>query len=78
MRRHGTQAIRCLLWKPWPATRSTPFAPAACEVTLPVNDWVQSGRVVLSTDPAHPVDTKVAAGDSLTVAPRALVLLQQA
>jgi glycogen operon protein len=33
---------------------------------------------VLSTDPAHPVDTKVAAGDTLVVAARALVLLQEA
>ncbi|WP_123389167.1 glycogen debranching protein GlgX [Nocardioides aurantiacus] len=52
-------------------------SPAACEVTLPVNDWVQSGRVVLSTDPAHPVGTTVAAGDALALAPRALVLLQE-
>ena len=26
-----------------------------CEVTLPLNDWVQQGSVVLSTDPENPV-----------------------
>ncbi len=49
----------------------------ACEVTLAANDWVQSGAVVLSTDPDQPVGTEVAAGDRLTVAPRSLVLLQE-
>ena len=39
-------------------------SPEACEVTLPANDWVQHGAVVLSTDPAHPVDTKVVAGET--------------
>ncbi len=52
-------------------------SPTGCDVTLPPNEWVQTGRVVLSTDPAHPVGTEVVAGDTLAVAPRSLVLLQE-
>ena len=48
-----------------------------CDAVLPPNDWVHSGVVVLSTDPATPVETKVAAGEPLTVAARSLVVLQQ-
>ncbi len=48
------------------------------EVTLPVNEWVQQGVVVLSTDPANPLETKVVAGETITLSARALVLLQQA
>ena len=48
-----------------------------CEVTLPSNDWVQHGAVVLSTDPENPVDTKVEAGAAFTLSRRSLVLLQQ-
>ncbi|GAB3663966.1 glycogen debranching protein GlgX [Nocardioides korecus] len=47
-------------------------------VTLPVNDWVQAGRVVLSTDPGVPDGTRLSAGDALPLAGRSLVLLQQA
>ena len=49
----------------------------ACDCTLPKNEWVQEGAVVLSTDPDLPVGTPVTAGSSITVAPRSLVLLQQ-
>jgi glycogen operon protein len=49
----------------------------ACEATMPANAWVQSGVVVLSTDPGTPVDTKVVAGEKVTLGPRSLVLLQQ-
>jgi glycogen debranching enzyme GlgX len=49
----------------------------ACEVTLPVNEWVQTGQVILSTDPQTPVETKVVAGEPLSLAARSLVLLQQ-
>ncbi len=48
-----------------------------CAVTLPSNEWVQQGAVVLSTDPAHPVDAKVAAGETLTLGARSMVLLEQ-
>ncbi len=52
-------------------------SPFECEITFPSNNWVQHGAVVLSTDPANPVDTKVAAGESLTLSARSLLLLQQ-
>ena len=48
-----------------------------CEITLPSNEWVQQGAVVLSTDPDHPVDSKVSAGEILTLGARSLVLLEQ-
>jgi glycogen operon protein len=47
------------------------------EVTLPKNDWVQSGEVVLSTDPDSPAGTPVEAGDVFTLGPRTLVVLRQ-
>ena len=48
-----------------------------CEVTLPQNEWVQHGAVVLSTDPDNPVGTEAHAGGKLVIGPRSLVLLQQ-
>jgi len=47
-----------------------------CEVTHPSNEWVQTGHVVLSTDPGTPVGTEVLAGETFTVGARSLVLLQ--
>ena len=35
-------------------------------ITLPENDWVQAGEVVLSTDPKLPMGTPVKAGDRLS------------
>jgi glycogen operon protein len=49
-----------------------------CPVTNPVNDWVQQGVVVLSTDPANPVGTQALAGATTTLSARSLLLLQQA
>jgi glycogen operon protein len=48
-----------------------------CSVTLPLNDWVQQGAVVLSTDPENPVGQPVKAGQTITVSARSLVLLQE-
>jgi glycogen debranching enzyme GlgX len=48
------------------------------EITFPSNEWVQLGYVALSTDPAHPTGTQVKAGESVILAARSLVLLQQA
>jgi glycogen operon protein len=45
------------------------------EVTLPKNDWVSSGEVVLSTCADHPTGTPIAAGDVLTFGPRTVVVL---
>ena len=48
-----------------------------CAVTQPVQEWVQHGVVVLSTDPAVLLDQKVQAGEALVLSARSLVLLQQ-
>jgi glycogen operon protein len=48
-----------------------------CKVTFPANQWVQHGAVVLSTDPGNPVGLEVRAGDTITLAARSLVLLQE-
>ena len=48
-----------------------------CEVTLPLNEWVQHGAIVLSTDPGLPEGLKVEAGGAITLAARSLVLLEQ-
>ena len=50
--------------------------PADC--SLPPNDWVQQGEVVLSTDPAHAVGTPVAAGESIRLDGRSMVVLREA
>jgi glycogen operon protein len=47
------------------------------QVTFPTNQWVQHGAVVLSTDPGHPIGTEAKAGDTITLAARSLVLLQE-
>ncbi len=52
-------------------------SPHDSRVTFPSNEWVQHGAVVLSTDPAHPIGTKVEAGDTISLAARSLVLLEQ-
>jgi glycogen debranching enzyme GlgX len=50
--------------------------PAAGKAVLPANDWVASGEVVLSTDPAHPLGEQVHAGDTMALAPRTMVVLR--
>jgi glycogen debranching enzyme GlgX len=49
----------------------------ARRVTLPHNDWVAAGEVVLSTDSTHPLGEKVSAGDVLDIEPRSLLVLRQ-
>jgi glycogen debranching enzyme GlgX len=48
-----------------------------CEVTLPENDWVQSGSVVLSTDKALAAGTSVRAGEALPLSAQSLAVLEQ-
>jgi glycogen debranching enzyme GlgX len=48
------------------------------EVTLPENEWVKSGEVVLSTDPDLDRGTHVAAGDVLTLGARTVVVAESA
>ncbi len=52
-------------------------SPHDCKVTLPPNEWVQQGVVVLSTDPENPLGHEVKAGQAITVSARSLVLLQE-
>jgi glycogen operon protein len=47
-----------------------------CECSLPANEWIQSGSVVLSTDELLAVGTQVNAGETMALMPRSLVLLQ--
>ena len=48
-----------------------------CKLTLPENDWVKAGEVVLSTDPAHALGTGVEAGSTLPLAGRSVLMLRQ-
>jgi glycogen debranching enzyme GlgX len=50
---------------------------AAEQVELPTNDWVQSGEIVLSTDPKLPVGTPVKTGDRLRLGGRSVVVLRE-
>ena len=43
-------------------------------MTLPENEWVKSGEVVLSTDPALDRGTHIAAGEVLTLGARTVVV----
>ncbi len=46
-------------------------------VRLPENDWVHSGEVVLSTDPAHPLGSPVKAGEELVLGGWTVVVLRE-
>ena len=46
-------------------------------VSLPDQDWVKSGEVVLSTDEDHPRGERVEAGDELEIAARSMLVLRQ-
>jgi glycogen operon protein len=52
-------------------------SPDDTEITFPSNEWVQHGAVALSTDPGNPPGLKVSAGETVTLAARSLVLLEQ-
>ncbi|WP_345268238.1 glycogen debranching protein GlgX [Nocardioides nanhaiensis] len=47
------------------------------DVLLPENDWVHSGEVVLSTDPALAEGTPVRMGERLTLGPRTVAVLRE-
>ena len=51
-------------------------SPTDAEVDLPVNEWVRSGEVVLSTDEDLQVGKRLEAGQAFTLAARSLVLLR--
>ncbi|MEV6866003.1 MerR family DNA-binding transcriptional regulator [Streptosporangium subroseum] len=46
------------------------------DIVLPENDWAQRGFVVLSTDAALGVGTPPAAGQSITIGPRTVVVMR--
>jgi glycogen operon protein len=46
-------------------------------ISLPENDWVQTGEVVISTDAELPAGTPVEAGDKLCVGPRTVVVIRE-
>jgi glycogen operon protein len=51
--------------------------PEPVEVVMPVNDWVTTGSIVISTDPALAAGTPVRAGDVLTLDGRSVLVLRQ-
>ena len=46
-------------------------------VTLPENEWVDSGEVVLSTDEDNPPGTRITAGTGLTLAARSVLVVRE-
>ena len=55
---------------------STP-SPSDVKVTLPKNDWVHSGEVVLSTDPGHPIGTLVEGGSTMIQEARSVIVMRE-
>ena len=51
--------------------------PKPGKATLPVQEWVQAGEVVLSTDETHEIGTRVEAGEVIDIAPRSMLVLRQ-
>jgi glycogen operon protein len=47
------------------------------QISIPPNDWVQTGEVVLSTDAKLPVGTPVKAGDQLAIGRRTVVVFRE-
>ena len=54
------------------------LSPEPGKATLPVNDWVTRGEVVLSTDGGHPVGEMVEAGVVIDIEPRSLIVMREA
>ncbi len=46
-------------------------------ITLPENDWVEAGEVVLSTDPTLTIGTPVKAGDRIQLRRQSIVVLRE-
>ena len=62
------------------STYKIPHALIALEtgaVTLPRQDWVQAGEVVLSTDEKHAIGDRVEAGEVIDIAPRSMLVMRQ-
>lgn len=52
-------------------------SPEPQRISLPENDWVQSGEVVISTDAELPAGTHVEAGGLLAIGPRTVVVIRE-
>ena len=52
-------------------------SPDDCEITFPSNEWVQRGRGRALHRPRQPPGLEVSAGETVTLAARSLVLLEQ-
>ena len=51
--------------------------PEPGKATLPLNEWVHAGEVVISTDSTHPAGETVQAGQVIDIEPRSLIVLRQ-
>ena len=51
--------------------------PEPGKATLPANEWVREGEVVLSTDSTHPVGERLQAGAVIDIEPRSLIVLRE-
>ena len=51
--------------------------PEPGKATLPVNEWVHRGEVVLSTDTSHPAGEQLEAGQVIDIQPRSVIVLRQ-
>ena len=47
------------------------------ELTLPRNNWVRSGEIVLSTDPAHPIGKPLEAGSTMVQEARSVIVMRE-
>ena len=47
------------------------------KATLPANEWVHEGEVVLSTDTTHPVGETLRAGAVIVLEPRSLLVVRE-
>ena len=51
--------------------------PEPGKATLPANDWVHEGEVVLSTDGTHSVGERLQAGAVIDIEPRSVIVLRE-
>ncbi len=51
--------------------------PEPGKAKLPVNQWVEAGEVVLSTDAGHPVGEQMSTGEVIDIEPRSMIVLRQ-
>ena len=47
------------------------------ELTLPRNNWVHSGEIVLSTDPTHPIGKPLEAGSTMVQEARSVIVMRE-